>query len=146
MVRQPGDVESKDWTDEDIVHLSQQFGEKIRGREFSPAVLQQYFKDFRAQPRRAVEEIDEWMKDPRGYRKPSLKLESSFYNAAFGTGPESESHLDIDFSLIAPSTQLRTGSGSTSPGQGKRMNVPGNFRKYFDEQDADFLESLIDLS
>ncbi|ROW15003.1 hypothetical protein VPNG_03420 [Cytospora leucostoma] len=145
-VKQPGDVELEDWVDEDIAHLSKQFADKIRDQEFSPALLQQYFKDFRAQPRRAVEEIDAWMKDPRGYRKPSLKLESSFYDVAFGTGRESESHLDTRFSLIAPSTQLRPDSGNSSPGQGKRMSVPGDFRDCFDEQDADFLESLIDLS
>ncbi|KAK7736975.1 hypothetical protein SLS53_006730 [Cytospora paraplurivora] len=145
-VQQPGDVELEDWTDEDIAHLSKQFADKIRDQGFSPAMLQQYFKDFRAQPRRAVEEIDAWMKDPRGYRKPSLKLESSFYNVASVIGSESESHLDFDFSLIAPSTQLRPRSGNSSPGQEKRMSVPGDFRECFDEQDADFLASLIDLS
>lgn len=62
--------ESEDWTDEDIALLAGEFSDKIRDQAFSPALIQQFFKDFRAQPRRAVRELDEWMKDPRAYRKP----------------------------------------------------------------------------
>lgn len=64
--------EMEDWTDEDIHELSEVFAATIHEEEFSPALIQQYFKDFRAEPRRAVKELEEWMKDPRGYRKPSL--------------------------------------------------------------------------
>lgn len=64
--------EMEDWTDQDIRELAEQFSATIHDEEFSPALIQQYFKDFRAEPRRAVKELEEWMKDPRGYRKPSL--------------------------------------------------------------------------
>lgn len=64
--------EMEDWEDADIARLAGRFADEIRDGEFSPALLQQYFKDFRAEPRRAVQELGEWMKDPRGYRKPSL--------------------------------------------------------------------------
>ncbi|KAJ0114406.1 hypothetical protein J7T55_010795 [Diaporthe amygdali] len=65
--------EMEEWTDGDIERLAREFSAKIRDEEFSPALLQQYFKDFRAEPRRAVRELDAWMEDPRGYRKPSLR-------------------------------------------------------------------------
>lgn len=68
--------EMEEWTDEDIQGLAQEFSLIIPDMEFSPALLQQYFKDFRAEPRRAVKELGEWMKDPRGYRKPSLDCNS----------------------------------------------------------------------
>lgn len=64
--------EMEDWTDEDIHELAKGFSQKIYDKEFSPALIQQYFKDFRAEPRRALQELDAWMEDPRGYRKPSL--------------------------------------------------------------------------
>ncbi|KAI7776807.1 hypothetical protein LA080_004463 [Diaporthe eres] len=64
--------EMEEWVDADILPLAAQFAERIRGGEFSPALLQQYFKDFRAEPRRAVLELEAWMEDPRAYRKPSL--------------------------------------------------------------------------
>lgn len=64
--------EMEDWTDQDIRELAEEFSTTIHDEEFSPALIQQYFKDFRAEPRRAVKELEEWMKDPRGYRKPSL--------------------------------------------------------------------------
>lgn len=64
--------EMEDWTDEDIDELAKDFSDKIHAMKFSPALIQQFFKDFRAEPRRAVQELDEWMKDPRGYRRPSL--------------------------------------------------------------------------
>lgn len=65
--------EMEEWTDGDIARLAAQFSAGIRDAEFSPALLQQYFKDFRAEPRRAVRELGAWMEDPRGYRKPSLR-------------------------------------------------------------------------
>lgn len=64
--------EMEDWTDEEIRDLAEEFSATIHDEEFSPALIQQYFKDFRAEPRRAVKELEEWMKDTRGYRKPSL--------------------------------------------------------------------------
>lgn len=65
--------EMEDWTDGDEIHaLAEAFAATIHDQEFSPALIQQYFKDFRAEPRRAVKELEEWMRDPRGYRKPSL--------------------------------------------------------------------------
>lgn len=64
--------EMEDWEDADIAPLAAEFADRIRGGEFSPALLQQYFKDFRAEPRRAVRELEAWMEDPRAYRKPSL--------------------------------------------------------------------------
>ncbi|PSR83515.1 hypothetical protein BD289DRAFT_453816 [Coniella lustricola] len=70
------DNDVEDWTDEDIALLAKQFSDKIRDTEFSPALLQQYFKDFRAEPRRAVKELGAWMEDPRGYRKPGIGYES----------------------------------------------------------------------
>lgn len=66
------DPEVEAYTEDDISQLAQDFAEQIRDQEFSPAQLQQYFKDFRAQPRFALKELDAWMKDPRGYLKPSL--------------------------------------------------------------------------
>ncbi|KUI72952.1 putative mitochondrial chaperone BCS1-B [Cytospora mali] len=62
-------INAEGWTDEDIQALSKEFAAKIQDEEFSPALLQQYFKDFRAEPRRAVRELEDWAKDPRGYRK-----------------------------------------------------------------------------
>lgn len=67
MARHP---EMEDWEDADIPPLAADFAGRIRGGEFSPALLQQYFKDFRAEPRRAVREVEAWMEDPRAYRKP----------------------------------------------------------------------------
>lgn len=64
--------EMEDWTDEELDELAKEFSATIHDEEFSPALIQQYFKDFRAEPRRAVKELEEWMKDPRGYRKPFL--------------------------------------------------------------------------
>lgn len=64
--------EMEEWTDEEIRKLAKTFSATIRHMEFSPALIQQYFKDFRAEPRRAVQELERWMKNPRGYRKPSL--------------------------------------------------------------------------
>ncbi|KAF3760600.1 P-loop containing nucleoside triphosphate hydrolase protein, partial [Cryphonectria parasitica EP155] len=55
--------EMEDWTDEDIYVLAKEFSDKIQDAKFSPALIQQYFKDFRAEPRRAVQELEEWMKD-----------------------------------------------------------------------------------
>lgn len=62
----------EDWEDADIPPLAADFADRILGGEFSPALLQQYFKDFRAEPRLAVREVEAWMEDPRAYRKPSL--------------------------------------------------------------------------
>lgn len=67
----------EDWTDEDIKKLAKDFSDKIHDEEFSPALIQQFFKDFRAEPRRAVQELEDWMKNPRGYRKPSLEHHSN---------------------------------------------------------------------
>lgn len=64
--------EMEEWEDADIPPLAAEFAGLIRGGEFSPALLQQYFKDFRAEPRLAVREVEAWMEDPRAYRKPSL--------------------------------------------------------------------------
>ncbi|CAN8097635.1 unnamed protein product [Discula destructiva] len=64
------DPEVEEYTEENINQLAQDFSEKIRGEEFSPALVQQYFKDFRAQPRLALQELDKWMEDPRAYLKP----------------------------------------------------------------------------
>lgn len=64
--------EKEDWTDDEIRSLAKKFSATIHDMKFSPALIQQYFKDFRAEPRRAVQELEEWMKNPRGYRKPSL--------------------------------------------------------------------------
>lgn len=69
--------EIEDWTDEDIEKLSREFSERIHDMRFSPALIQQYFKDFRAEPRRAVKELNEWMENPRGYRKPILSYTSN---------------------------------------------------------------------
>lgn len=66
---EPGKPDVEDWTEDDIKRLADEFGAKIHDQTFSPALLQQYFKEFRAEPRRAVQEIDKWMEDPRGYRK-----------------------------------------------------------------------------
>lgn len=66
---QPGKPDIEDWTEDDIKSLADEFGAKIHDQTFSPALLQQYFKEFRVEPRRAVQEIDKWMEDPRGYRK-----------------------------------------------------------------------------
>lgn len=71
----PPDVEEEekeDWGEEDIAGLAEEFSDRIRDQEFSPALLQQFFKDFRAEPRRAVQEVDVWMENPRAYRKPLL--------------------------------------------------------------------------
>lgn len=62
----------EDWTEDDIQRLADEFGAKIHDQKFSPALLQQYFKEFRVEPRRAVQEMDKWMEDPRGYRKHGL--------------------------------------------------------------------------
>lgn len=69
---QPGNPQVEDWTEEDIKRLAEEFAAKIREKEFSPALLQQYFKEFRVEPRRAVQEVEKWMDDPRGYRKRGL--------------------------------------------------------------------------
>lgn len=79
-------AEMEDWADADIPPLAAEFARRIRGGEFSPALLQQYFKDFRAEPRRAVGEVEAWMEDPRAYRKPALGNRS----AAAGTAPGAE--------------------------------------------------------
>lgn len=63
-------AEAEQWTDQDIEDLAWQFAEKITDQGFSPALIQQYLKDFRVEPRRAVRELDEWMKSPREYIKP----------------------------------------------------------------------------
>ncbi|KAJ4405040.1 hypothetical protein N0V82_010384 [Gnomoniopsis sp. IMI 355080] len=78
-------AEMEDWTDQEIQELAEAFSATIRGEEFSPALIQQYFKDFRAEPRRAVKELEEWMKDPRGYRKPSLDCDLSGGDCVVGT-------------------------------------------------------------
>lgn len=62
----------EDWTEDDIQRLAEEFGAKLHDEKFSPALLQQYFKEFRVEPRRAVQEIDKWMENPRGYRKHGL--------------------------------------------------------------------------
>lgn len=72
---QPGKPGVEDWTEDDIKRLAEEFGAKIHDQEFSPALLQQYFKDFRVEPRRAVQEVDKWMEDPRGYRKHGLPVQ-----------------------------------------------------------------------
>lgn len=64
--------EMEEWKDEEVKGLAVEFSTIIHDKKFSPALIQQYFKDFRTQPRGAVRHLDEWMKDPRGYRKPSL--------------------------------------------------------------------------
>lgn len=69
--------EMEEWTDEEIHVLAAEFSQKIHDMEYSPALFQQYFKDFRAEPRRAVQQVDEWMKNPRGYRKPSLNRDAN---------------------------------------------------------------------
>lgn len=69
---QPGKPDVEDWTEDDIKRLADEFGAKIHDQTFSPALLQQYFKEFRVEPRRAVQEIDKWMEDPRGYRKHGI--------------------------------------------------------------------------
>lgn len=68
------DPEVEAYTEADISQLAQDFADKIRDKEFSPALLQQYFKDFRAQPRLAITELDKWMEDPRAYLKPTLQF------------------------------------------------------------------------
>lgn len=65
--------EVEEYDEQDIVQLAKEFADQIRDEEFSPALLQQYFKDFRAQPRLAIEELDAWMEDPRAYLKPALQ-------------------------------------------------------------------------
>lgn len=74
---QSGKPDVEDWTEDDIKRLADEFGAKIHDQKFSPALLQQYFKEFRVEPRRAVQEIDRWMENPRGYRKHDL-LEQRF--------------------------------------------------------------------
>lgn len=69
---EPGKPDVEDWTGDDIKRLAHEFGAKIHDQKFSPALLQQYFKEFRVEPRRAVQEMDKWMENPRGYRKHGL--------------------------------------------------------------------------
>lgn len=69
---QHGMRDNEDWTEDDIKRLADEFGARIHDQKFSPAILQQYFKEFRVEPRRAVQEMDKWMEDPRGYRKHGL--------------------------------------------------------------------------
>lgn len=66
--------EAEEWTDEQIKTLARAFADRILDKAFSPAILQQYFKDYRAEPRRALSELEKWMEDPRGYRKPVPKI------------------------------------------------------------------------
>lgn len=69
---EPGKPDVEDWTEDDIKRLADEFGAKIQDQKFSPALLQQYFKEFRVEPRRALQEMDKWMENPRGYRKHGL--------------------------------------------------------------------------
>lgn len=69
---QLGKPDMEDWTGDDILRLADEFGAKIHDQKFSPALLQQYFKEFRVEPRRAVQEMDKWMENPRAYRKHGL--------------------------------------------------------------------------
>lgn len=69
---QHGQPDMEDWNLDDIKRLADEFGAKIHDQKFSPALLQQYFKEFRVEPRRAVQEMDKWMENPRGYRKHGL--------------------------------------------------------------------------
>lgn len=69
---QLGQPDVEDWTEDDILRLADEFGAKIHDQKFSPALLQQYFKDLRMEPRRAVQDMDKWMENPRGYRKHGL--------------------------------------------------------------------------
>lgn len=69
---QPGRPGVEDWTEDDIKRLADEFGTKIHDQKFSPALLLQYFKEFRVEPRRAVQEMDKWMENPRSYRKHGL--------------------------------------------------------------------------
>ncbi|KAK2604605.1 hypothetical protein N8I77_007518 [Diaporthe amygdali] len=87
---QPGNPQVEDWTEEDIKRLAEEFAAKIREEEFSPALLQQYFKEFRVEPRRAVQEVEKWMDDPRGYRKRGLPEFGPAVGPAVGTGAKVE--------------------------------------------------------
>lgn len=87
--------EMEEWSDADIAPLAAEFAGRIRGGEFSPALLQQYFKDFRAEPRRAVREVGRWMEDPRAYRKPALRHEhAAAVVASGGQGKELNGHCN----------------------------------------------------
>lgn len=75
----------EDYTDEDITRLAKEFSDKIHNEEVSPALLQQYFKDFRAEPRLALSELDKWMEDPRAYCK-------SVFSTSIEKAPRSGTH------------------------------------------------------
>lgn len=98
--------EMEEWTDEEIYQMAKEFSRKIHDTEFSPALIQQYFKDFRAEPRRAVKELDEWMKAPRLYRKPCLDYDLN----------RSVAELQIKIKTEKRKGELKIGnSGSVSP-------------------------------
>ncbi|KAG6364592.1 hypothetical protein INS49_006194 [Diaporthe citri] len=90
---EPGKPDVEDWTEDDIKRLADEFGAKIHDREFSPALLQQYFKEFRVEPRRAVQEVDKWMENPRGYRKHGLPEQRLDEKRAADKGPCRENPL-----------------------------------------------------
>lgn len=88
---EPGRPDVEDWTEDDIKHLADDFGAKIHDQQFSPALLQQYFKEFRVEPRRAVQEMDKWMQNPRGYRKHGLPEQRLDEKRPADKGPSMES-------------------------------------------------------
>lgn len=96
-----GKPDVEDWTEDDIKRLADEFGAKIHDQKFSPALLQQYFKEFRVEPRRAVQEMDKWMENPRGYRKHGLPEQQRLdqKRSAENNLPEkspAEKALDVD--------------------------------------------------
>ncbi|KAL1870690.1 hypothetical protein Daus18300_005010 [Diaporthe australafricana] len=98
---QRGKPEVEDWTEETIKRLGDEFGSKIGDKELSPALLQQYFKEFRVEPRRAVQEMGKWMENPRGYRKPGLperlmlELPIAEQGPAGETAPEADTEVEV---------------------------------------------------
>lgn len=61
---QHGKPNVEGWAEGDLKCLIDEFGAKIHDQKFGPALLQQYFKESRVEPRRAVQEMDEWMNVP----------------------------------------------------------------------------------
>ena len=94
---EPDQPDVEDWTDDDIKRLAEEFGAKIHDQKFSPALLQQYFKDFRVEPRRAVQEMDKWMENPRGYRKDGLQ--ERLDEKASAVEPEAQTKVEKDVTL-----------------------------------------------
>lgn len=89
------DPEVEDYTERDIAPLATAFAAKLHDEQFSPALVQQYFKDFRAQPRLALRELDAWMAEPRAYLKPTLRFPGVVARVARGGSSSSSVYLSV---------------------------------------------------